>query len=356
MRERVGLSRELANLGVVYEKSPPRAPVASLPPQCAQPSPWPDVNCPKDKPSAAVRGRRIAWLSEIILEGVNTRTPHDKTKVATGGVFTGSWDWHSAVHGHWALLSIARVTGNKTLATKLDTLLDDTSLQAERKFLNSDKGFETPYGRAWLLLLLTELAPRRSTSKFVASFKQEVEDFMLDWLEKNNYPESGTTFNAAHDSWLFAYMLFVMSKPKSAKVVARLKALRTKKIDPNRKKLGTIVHTGDDFLYLPAVQAVIDRVDPAGGTPAPYPVSVSPPLADPPLTNKNAHSAGAALVRIWPYAIDSHAGDTKACARFHARLNEMFSRTDHWADSFEQVAHWVPQFMWMAMWLEAGRP
>jgi hypothetical protein len=34
----------------------------------------------------------------------------------------------------------------------------------------------------------------------------------------------------------------------------------------------------------------------------------------------------------------------------------MFSRTDHWADSFDHVAHWVPQFMWMGMWLAAGRP
>jgi hypothetical protein len=73
------------------------------------------------------------------------------------------------------------------------------------------------------------------------------------------------------------------------------------------------------------------------------------------MTRDNAHAAGAAVVSIWPHAVES-ARNVKACSRYHARLNEMFSRMDQWADSFDHVSHWVPQFMWLAMWLEAGRP
>jgi hypothetical protein len=272
-------------------------------------------------------------------------------------VFNGSWDWHSSVHGHWALLSVARVTGDSKLDAFVSARLTDKALQAERQFLNGDKKFEAPYGRAWLLLLLAEIDRRRAASKVVAALRQETQEFLLDWLERNNYPESPTGFNAAHDSWLFAYMLFVLSQPTPVKVLDRLKALRATKIEPSRAQLAKAAHSPADFLYLPAVQALIDRLDPATvGKPPAYPPGVSPPLADPPLDDTNAHSAGAALVRVWPHAMDSHAGDKRACARFHARMNEFFSRTDHWADSFEQVAHWVPQFMWMGIWLESGRP
>ncbi|HEU5323320.1 MAG TPA: DUF2891 family protein, partial [Methylomirabilota bacterium] len=289
---------------------------------------------------------------------ITTTKPHARTS-GGAGPFTGSFDWHSAVHAHWALLSIARVTNDATLETLLGRRLTDSALEAERKFLKGQAGFEVPYGRAWLLLLLHEMTLRVRRPRAVAALRADTEAAVLDWLERSPYPEGGTgaapVFNAAHDSWLFAYLLVALSTPGKA-VTERMRKLRQGKLEPARAKLAKATHSPTDFLYLPAVQALVDRFDPTSTAASPYPVAPSPPLADPPLTDGNAHSAGAVLVRIWPYALHKMNVDAKACARFHARMNEMFSRPDHWADSFELVAHWVPQFMWMAVWLEAGRP
>lgn len=331
-----------------------------LPHPCTQSSPWPDVACDQSKPSPERLTLRIQRLSDVIWDGIETTGPRSHASSSPGkGLFAGSWDWHSCVHAHWALLTIARTRGDAGLEARLRKRFSATALQEERKFLNADKGFELPYGRAWLLLTLSELARRASAGKAVAAFRQEMQDTMLDWLETTSYPEPHTApaFNAAHDSWLFAYLLTVLSVPHSTVALDRLRALRKKKIEPQRAAMAKTKHTPADFLFLPAVQATIDRVDPtATGTPAAYAVGVSPPLADPPLTHANAHSAGAALVRIWPHAIDARTGDPAPCARYHTRMNELFSRMDQWADSFEHVAHWVPQFMWMALWLNAGRP
>lgn len=332
--------------------------MTALPPQCSQHSPWPDVACDKSKPPAELLALRTKRLGDVIWEGINTTSEHDQSS-AGKGLFNGSWDWHSAVHAHWALLVMARTRGDADLEARLEKRFNTAAVQAERKFLNADKTFEVPYGRAWLLLTLSELARRSSAGKAILTFRQEVEDFVLDWLETSDYPEPRTApaFSAVHDSWLFAYLLTVLSQPQSTAALDRLRALRKKKLEPQRAAVGKTPDKPSDFLYLPAVQATIDRVDPTGtGTPAAYPPGVSPPLADPPLTDANAHSAGAALVRIWPHAIDAQAGDKAACTRFHTRTNELFSRMDQWADSFQHVAHWVPQFMWMALWLNAGRP
>ena len=71
-------------------------------------------------------------------------------------VFHGSWDWHSAVHGHWALLSVARHTGDAALAAWVSARLQSPQMVQELRHLQSDPLFELPYGRAWLLRTLLE--------------------------------------------------------------------------------------------------------------------------------------------------------------------------------------------------------
>lgn len=351
-----------ADVELYEDQVPPKSGSSGkiLPPQCAQSSPWPDVACPKSKPSAELQTLRINRLRDVIWEGIQTTNKHDP-RSRDRGVFGRSFDWHSCVHAHWALLAIARTRKDATLEAQVTARLSAKAILAERTFLSKHEDVASlPYGRAWMLLLLSELARRSLIATAILTFQSELENAMLKWLEDSKYPESGTVsspaFTAQHSSWLFAYLLVVLSQPKSATALSRLRALSKSRIEPQRAALAKVTHQPSDFLYLPAVQAMIDRVDPAAAARPAYPVGVSQPLANPPLDDTNAHSAGAAMVRIWPHAIDAAAGDKAACARFHTRMNEMFSRTDQWADSFELVAHWVPQFMWMALWLGDGRP
>jgi hypothetical protein len=317
-------------------------------------------------PTPAVARARRAQLRDVIRQGIKTTSPHAAPRpgepASVAGVFEGEFDWHSAVHAHWALLSIARVTKQSTLEGQLKARITGAALQRERSRLAAYPSFELPYGRAWLLLLLAELGRRSWAPPVAATLRRETEQVLLAWLTTAKYPEGNPNpgsqgFLATHDSWLFTYLLFALSRSPSARTRAQLAALRTSKLEPQRAKLGSVIHTSTDFLYLPAIQAVIDRVDPASPRLIPvYPLAPSPALACPPLSGVTAHSAGAAVVHLWPYAIQTRAKKAGACARYHTRMAEIFSRTDQWAQPFDLVAHWVPQFLWMAMWLEAGRP
>ena len=72
-------------------------------------------------------------------------------------VFHGCADWHSAAHGHWALLRVARVTGGSAAeAEAADRSLDPEGLAKELDMLKNNPFFEMPYGRAWFLRLAIE--------------------------------------------------------------------------------------------------------------------------------------------------------------------------------------------------------
>ena len=77
--------------------------------------------------------------------------------------FYGCWDWHSAVHGHWAMVKILKdfpeITDRDIILSKLDKNLSEENLNKEFKFFKQDfaKGFERTYGWAWLMKLYSEL-------------------------------------------------------------------------------------------------------------------------------------------------------------------------------------------------------
>jgi hypothetical protein len=356
--EREAFRREFRRLGLGDARLEPRAERELTREREILISPWPDQDCAKSRPSAAETEKRAQALAALIWKGATTRKPHADSAVG-GRLFSGSYDWHSAVHAHWALLSIARVHSNAKLEATLKKRLTQAALKAERSFLAADKNtcFELPYGRAWLLLVLDELSRRTWAPPIARALRLEIELKLWWWLEEAPFPESGTgsaaAFSAAHDSYLFTFMLVLLSRPQTSGLEAALATLFTKKIQPQQRALAGVSTSKSDFMDLQSILWVIERLLPSAKPRALLTMEV--PFEKPPLDRTNAHSAGAAMVRLWPFAMDSKT-DTAACARFHSRMNEMFAREDQWKDSFEHVAHWVPQFMWMGMWLEAGRP
>src|SRR5512146_1088040 len=75
--------------------------------------------------------------------------------------FCGSFDWHSAVHGHWTLARAARIHPAAEWAglarEALAASLTAAHLEREYAFVEKRPGFERPYGLAWLLQLAAEL-------------------------------------------------------------------------------------------------------------------------------------------------------------------------------------------------------
>jgi hypothetical protein len=75
--------------------------------------------------------------------------------------FCGSFDWHSAVHGHWTLARSVRLHPDADWAgparAALASSLTRANLEREHAFVERRPGFERPYGLGWLLQLTAEL-------------------------------------------------------------------------------------------------------------------------------------------------------------------------------------------------------
>ncbi|HUX66159.1 MAG TPA: DUF2891 family protein [Terriglobales bacterium] len=75
--------------------------------------------------------------------------------------FYGCYDWHSAVNSTWTLATLLRRYPDLPVASlireKLDNHLAARNLNGELAYFRRSRGFERPYGQAWLLKLYGEL-------------------------------------------------------------------------------------------------------------------------------------------------------------------------------------------------------
>lgn len=90
--------------------------------------------------------------------------PQDaRTPRAMHPIFFGSFDWHSCVHGWWTLFTLYRLHPDMAEAPAIRALADDLftakNIAGEAAYLArpESRGFERPYGWAWLLMLAAEL-------------------------------------------------------------------------------------------------------------------------------------------------------------------------------------------------------
>jgi hypothetical protein len=124
-------------------------------------------------------------------------------------VFYGSYDWHSCVHGYWLLLYLVDRYPDLPEAARIVTVVNEhfTEANAEREleYVNvpHNRGFERPYGWAWLLALAGQLQMMRGPAaarwaKTLAPLAQAFVDRFEEFLPKATYPvRVGTHFNTA---------------------------------------------------------------------------------------------------------------------------------------------------------------
>jgi DUF2891 family protein len=93
--------------------------------------------------------------------------------------FRGCVDWHSAVHGVWALMAYQRATGDAQYSSLVASILNRDALRAERAHLVRSPQFEMPYGRAWFLRLAIDHHRLTATDDLLA-FADEVAASLRD--------------------------------------------------------------------------------------------------------------------------------------------------------------------------------
>jgi len=155
-------------------------------------------------------------MAAIALGHVTQEYPHKLDQVLTSDedlqspralhpIFFGSFDWHSCVHGWWTLLTLRRLYPDIAEAAAIGELAADsftaTKVAAELAYLERpmSRGFERPYGWAWLLYLHLEAA--RHSERWSEKLEPLARAFagrLRDYLAILTYPiRVGTHFNTA---------------------------------------------------------------------------------------------------------------------------------------------------------------
>jgi hypothetical protein len=126
-------------------------------------------------------------------------------------IFYGSFDWHSAVHSHWLLARVLRrfpdIASANAIRGWLDQAFTEANVAGELAFLAlpSARGFERPYGWAWLVMLQAELESQ-DHPRWAAAMQPLARAFearFLEWLPNATYPVRVGT----HGSSAFALAL-----------------------------------------------------------------------------------------------------------------------------------------------------
>jgi hypothetical protein len=262
--------------------------------------------------------------------------------------FKGCVDWHSAVHGVWALIAYQRATGDAQYSSLVAPILNKDALGAEREHLFRSPRFEMPYGRAWFLRLAID-HHRLTGVGDLLPFADEVATSLCDHFRTGGIePLSGAY---ASCSWALMNMLDYARHRRLAALEEELAGWAKQSLVDAEPACGYACER-DSFMAVAtnwaavvsrvldrgAYAAWLDRFIAANGLPSPI------------LRANSDHEFGLNFSRAWGlwdmYAASGRADVAKVYAEHLARG---LTPATNWRGDYMVVGHWVAQFAMFAL-------
>ncbi|BAN24927.1 DUF2891 domain-containing protein [Caballeronia insecticola] len=143
-------------------------------------------------------------LDHVMASAADVQSPR-----ALHPIFYGSFDWHSCVHGYWLIARLfgrfADLPEGPRIRAVIDEHFTEANVAAEVAYLQrpAARGFERPYGWAWLLALAGQLHSMQSDdgARWARTLQPLADAFVArftEFLPKSTYPlRVGTHFNMA---------------------------------------------------------------------------------------------------------------------------------------------------------------
>jgi|TARA_B110000495_G_C22906738_1_gene529345 hypothetical protein len=137
-------------------------------------------------------------MSKIIKEFIKTFRSEILQNDTEHAIFHGCWDWHSSVHGHWALLESAHFVEDKESLELVSNRLTSKNMEKEIRYLRDNPEFEMPYGRAWYLRLMMRLEQITGFGDYKC-LVQEIALDLREWIDNSMRDPSISEYN--NPSW-----------------------------------------------------------------------------------------------------------------------------------------------------------
>jgi Protein of unknown function (DUF2891) len=262
--------------------------------------------------------------------------------------FKGCVDWHSAVHGVWALVAYERATGNRQHFELVSSILNVDALRAERAHLAHSPQFEMPYGRAWFLRLAIEHHKLTGRDDLFA-FADEVARGMQAYYRTRHIDRCSGAY--ASDSWalinLLDYARYRHLTELEAEVTGRVTRsfVDTEPSCAYEGERGNFMAIATNWAALvsrvlkaPDYAEWLDRFIAVNGLPSPI------------VRANGDHEFGLNFSRAWGlWDMYAHSGRADVAEAYAAHLDRGLTPSSNWRGSYMVVGHWVAQFAMFAM-------
>lgn len=284
-------------------------------------------------------------LAEHIRRGV--------TRTDTGhAAFHGCLDWHSAVHGVWALVAYSRMTGDRQDEPLIAELLSPGKLTAERAFLRDHPGFEMPYGRAWFLRLAREHELAFGNGGLRPMAEDVLASLRAHYGARPPDPRRGSY---ASDSWALINMHDYAAWSADAAARETIRGWVDAHFVNAAEGCDYAPETGHFMAVCTNWAWLVSKVLPQGRFDAWAEAFFARPGLPRPVTHPvNWHHHGLNFSRAWGLsALHAASGSASAKQAYLeacvAHFRETYDNPALWRGSYEGVGHWVPQFGMLAL-------
>lgn len=262
--------------------------------------------------------------------------------------FNGCIDWHSSVHGVWALMAYQRATGSLEYAKLFEEKLDPTLLEDEMELLRRRPGFERPYGRVWFLRLALEHELLTGTRQLRAHADAVLAD-LLTFYETQGFAVQRGSYESA--SWALVNMIDYADQIGDYGARSRLTALVRRHVDfdtitcsyaSERRNFMAIctniallaARSLPDNAFRDWAKAFVDRTG----------------LPDPVIAPANWHEHGLNFSRAWGlWELYERTGDPDFADAYVRHVRATLDQESHWRGVYHGVGHWVAQFGFFAL-------
>jgi len=262
--------------------------------------------------------------------------------------FHGCVDWHSAVHGTWALVAYTSMTGDARYEPIIRSLLTPEKIAAERLWLRQNAEFELPYGRAWFLRLGIEHERHYRDRRLTAMADDVAASLLAHYTRNPPEPRAASYQNA---SWALINLLDYYEFRGHADLAANVRRIIAGAfLEPD--ETCSLKNDRNGFMavctnWAWVASKVVSRTDfpawmrrlvPQGELPVP----VTDPSTD--------HEHGLNFSRSWGllelYAVTGDAGFVDS---YVEHFNATYGQRANWDGDYRAVGHWVAQFGMLAV-------
>ncbi len=283
-----------------------------------------------------------------LLDGVEAEVIRQDT---AHGLFHGSWDWHSAVHGHWALLASGSLGATHGELHWVTQRLRSDALSAEVEHLLAHPEFELPYGRAWLLALMNTYE-RLTLDTSLRSTIEPIARSVYDWCTQTPLgPEAQEYQNPC---WPLLH-LWNWSRGEGHLRDSLETLIRQRFLVPPSSLQSDAERPGAFFSRWALQAHLIER------TIGPHALAswleerdVNPEQIQVITSFHSAHHLGTNATRAWGFwSAYCATGEPRWLTAYERHVRASLKLHETWADDREAYGHWVPQFTLYAMSLAA---